>query len=102
MVFATWCDRNAPTRFRHAGDRTAVRGRSAPVAIEVAIALAVSWKPLVKSKTSAVTTTTTTISGNVHEVRLNVDPAPVRSPSRRRGRPTSSWPGDRGSMIFQR
>jgi hypothetical protein len=32
------------------------------VAIEVAIALAVSWKPLVKSKISAVSTTTTTIA----------------------------------------
>jgi hypothetical protein len=38
---------------------TATRGRSAPVAIEVAIALAVSWKPLVKSKASAATTTMT-------------------------------------------
>jgi hypothetical protein len=37
-------------------------GRSAPVAIEVAMALAVSWKPLVKSKISAVSTTTTTIT----------------------------------------
>ena len=38
-------------------------GRSAPVAIDVAIALAVSWKPFVKSKARAVTTTTMTISG---------------------------------------
>ena len=36
---------------------TAIFGLSAPVAIVVAIALAVSWKPLVKSKPSAVTTT---------------------------------------------
>jgi hypothetical protein len=35
------------------------RGRRAPVTIEVAIALAVSWKPLVKSKASAATTTMT-------------------------------------------
>jgi len=39
-----------------------VRGPSAPVAIDVAIAFAVSWNPLVKSKTSAVATTTRTIS----------------------------------------
>jgi hypothetical protein len=37
-------------------------GRRAPVAIEVAIAFAVSWKPFVKSKISAVTTTTTTMT----------------------------------------
>ena len=42
--------------------RTATFGRSAPVAIEVAIALAVSWKPLVKSNASAVTITTITSS----------------------------------------
>ena len=41
---------------------TAVRGLSAFVAIDVALALAVSWKPLVKSNASAVTMTTTTIS----------------------------------------
>src|SRR4051794_2968885 len=60
IVFATWTDRKAPVRFRHAAIATAVRGRNAPVAIDVAIALAVSWKPLVKSKTNAVTTTTAT------------------------------------------
>ena len=41
---------------------TAVRGLSAFVAIDVAMALAVSWKPLVKSNANAVTMTTTTIS----------------------------------------
>jgi hypothetical protein len=40
---------------------TAIFGFSAPVAIVVAIALAVSWKPLVKSKPSAVTTTSATM-----------------------------------------
>ena len=35
-----------------------MRGLSAPVAIVVATALAVSWKPLVKSKASAVAMTT--------------------------------------------
>jgi hypothetical protein len=42
---------------RQAAIATAVLGRKAPVAIDVAMALAVSWNPLVKSKTSAVTTT---------------------------------------------
>ncbi len=37
-------------------------GFSAPVAMEVAIALAVSWKPLVKSKARAVTTTCNNLS----------------------------------------
>ena len=41
-----------------AATETATLGRNAPVAIEAAIALAVSWKPLVNSKPSAVTTTT--------------------------------------------
>jgi hypothetical protein len=61
MVFATSTERNAPTRFSRPAIVTAAFGESAPVAIEVAIALAVSWKPLVKSKTRAVATTTTTI-----------------------------------------
>ena len=61
MVSATWTDRNAPTRFSTPASTTATRGRRAPVAIEVAIALAVSWKPLVKSNTSAVRTTAITI-----------------------------------------
>src|SRR3954468_17835757 len=62
IVFATSTDRNAPTRFRQPAIPTATFGRSAPVAIDVAIAFAVSWKPFVKSKTNAVTTTTTTIN----------------------------------------
>ena len=53
MVFATSVDRNAPTRLRIAASATAVFGFSAPVAMGVAIALAVSWKPFVKSKNSA-------------------------------------------------
>src|SRR3954466_13494310 len=57
IVFATWTDRKAPVRFRQAATVTAVLGRNAPVAIDVAIALAVSWKPFVKSKASAVMTT---------------------------------------------
>src|SRR3954451_14739207 len=62
IVLATWTDRKAPVRFRQAGTGTAVLGRNATDAIGVAMALAVSWKPFVKSKANAVTTTTTTIS----------------------------------------
>ena len=57
IVAATASERNAPTRLSTPERATATRGGSAPVAIEVAIALPVSWKPLVKSKHSAVTTT---------------------------------------------
>jgi hypothetical protein len=61
MVFATSTERKAPTRLRTPA-RSAVRGFYARVAMDVAMALAVSWKPLVKSNASAVTTTTTTIT----------------------------------------
>ena len=57
IVAATCSDRNAPTKFRVAASATARRGVIARVEIEVATALAVSWKPLVKSKASAVATT---------------------------------------------
>jgi hypothetical protein len=59
---ATLIETNAPTRFSTAAISTATRGLSAPVAIEVATALAVSWKPLVKPKQMAVTTTRIRIS----------------------------------------
>ena len=61
IVFATSTDRNAPTRLRTPAMITATFGRRAPVAIEVAMALPVSWNPLVKSKASAVTMTSTRI-----------------------------------------
>src|SRR3954471_6771053 len=54
---ATASDRNAPTKLRLADKPTATRGGIARVEIEVATALAVSWKPVVKSKASAVPTT---------------------------------------------
>lgn len=57
IVLATSTDRNAPTRLRTADMATAVLGLSAPVEMVVAIALAVSWKPFVKSNTRAVTIT---------------------------------------------
>src|SRR3712207_4273183 len=57
MVAATSSERNAPTKFRTAASETATLGCIARVEIDVATALAVSWKPLVKSKASAVATT---------------------------------------------
>src|SRR5918997_1813249 len=83
IVFATWIDRNAPITFRTPASATAVLGRKAPVAIDVAIALAVSWKPFVKSKTNAVTTTTTTIN----DISIN---SALRSAGRYPGRCTST------------
>ena len=58
-VTATSTDRNAPTRLRTPASSTAVLGFSAPVAIDVAIALPVSWNPLVKSNASAVAISST-------------------------------------------
>jgi hypothetical protein len=49
---------NAPRRLNTADRATAARGPSARVLIEVATAFAVSWKPLVKSNPSAITTVT--------------------------------------------
>ena len=68
IVAATASDRKAPTKFSAAARPTATRGGIARVEIEVATALAVSWKPLVKSKASAVATTiqrTTSLTGVV-------------------------------------
>lgn len=62
IVFATSTERKAPTRFSAADMATATLGLSAPVEMVVAIALAVSWKPFVKSNASAVTTTIARIS----------------------------------------
>src|ERR1700733_2882933 len=54
IVAATLIDKNAPTKFNSPHSTTAARGFSALVAIDVATALAVSWKPFVKSKDTAV------------------------------------------------
>src|ERR1700722_9065499 len=62
MVAATARERNAPTRLSRPDRATATLGSSALVAIDVAIALPVSWKPLVKSKPRAVMTTRTRIA----------------------------------------
>lgn len=64
-VLATWVDRNAPTRLSTPDRATATFGFSAPVAIDVAIAFPVSWKPLVKSNASAVPTTSTRMMNSV-------------------------------------
>src|SRR3954468_20886625 len=58
-VGATVIEMNAPAKLRIAATPTATFGFSAPVAMVVAIALAVSWKPFVKSNTSATATTRT-------------------------------------------
>ena len=46
-VLATWVPRKAPMKFMTAASSSATRGVSARVEIEVAIAFAESWKPLV-------------------------------------------------------
>ena len=60
IVFATAVVANAPARFSTAAISTAVRGERARVDTDVATAFAVSWKPFVKSKPIATTTTMTT------------------------------------------
>ena len=52
-VAATAVVTNAPKRFATEAISTAIRGESARVEMLVATALAVSWKPFVKSKRSA-------------------------------------------------
>ena len=59
IVAATLIEMNTPTKSRTAEIPTATRGFGAPVAIEVAIALAVSWKPFVKSNATAAAITRT-------------------------------------------
>ena len=56
-VAATASEMKAPAKLSEAANPTASRGGIARVEIEVATTLAVSWKPLVKSKASAVATT---------------------------------------------
>src|SRR5438477_4065396 len=57
-VDATSVEMSAPSTFATAAMPRAIPGRSARVEMEVAIAFAESWKPLVKSKRRAVATTT--------------------------------------------
>ena len=62
IVAATLIEMKAPAKLSTADRITATFGLSAPVAIDVAIAFAVSWKPLVKSNASAAMTTRTTMT----------------------------------------
>ena len=64
IVAATAIETNAPAKLSTAALATAARGLSARVETLVAIELAVSWKPLVKSKNSA-TATTAQSSGSI-------------------------------------
>ncbi len=61
IVAATATETNAPAKLRTAALATATRGLSARVDTLVAIELAVSWKPFVKSKNSAIATTATRV-----------------------------------------
>src|SRR5690606_25180981 len=67
MVLATAVPMNAPIRFMVAARITAWPGDSTLVATTVAMELAVSWKPLMNSNTSAASTTTST--------RVSIGPA---------------------------
>src|SRR5436305_9247560 len=60
-VEATAVPVRAPTTLRTPAISTAVAGASTRVATEVAMALAVSWKPLMKSKTRAMATIRTSV-----------------------------------------
>ena len=64
-VAATEIEMKAPTKLRSEAIPIATEGRAAPVEIEVATTLAVSWKPLVKSKASAVATTSTRMTSEL-------------------------------------
>src|SRR5512143_3429674 len=57
IVAATWVETRAPTKLSPAAMRIAFRIDRARVEMHVAIAFAVSWKPLMKSKASAETIT---------------------------------------------
>src|SRR6266545_4218343 len=57
IVLATAVPERAPTKFRIAAMRIACQGARTRVAMTVAIAFAVSWKPLMKSKITAATRT---------------------------------------------
>ena len=63
-VAATEIEMKAPTKLSSEAKPIATEGRAAPVEIEVATTLAVSWNPLVKSKASAVPTTMTRMTSD--------------------------------------
>ncbi|MNY65108.1 hypothetical protein D3C86_2023230 [compost metagenome] len=65
IFLATPVNISAPIKFISAAIIMAVRGLSARVETEVAIALAVSWKPLMKSNASARNITKLSINNDV-------------------------------------
>jgi hypothetical protein len=65
IVAATSIEMNAPRKFRIDAETTAARGESALVETLVAIELAVSWKPFVKSKKSATATTVQSMGSTI-------------------------------------
>ena len=69
MVAATLKEMNAPTKLRMAAMATAARGESARVETLVAIELAVSWKPFVKSKNNATATTARSVKSPIRPRR---------------------------------
>lgn len=69
IAFATPTNVIAPKKFIIAAIMTATRGGNARVETEVAIAFAVSWKPLIKSKANAHITTNTVIIKSVFNIR---------------------------------
>src|SRR5579884_116538 len=77
----------APTRLSTADSSTAWRGERARVEMEVAMALAVSWKPLVKSKITATTKAATS------RAPLTTAPGDGGRPPAGRGRPRRAGPG---------
>ena len=77
-VAATESERKAPTKLRIAAIAIATRGGAAPVEIVVATTLAVSWKPFVKSKASAVPTTMTRMTSELKSAQLFLMTMPSR------------------------
>src|SRR4051794_14053991 len=64
-VAATLIEMKAPTKLSSEANPIATDGRAAPVEIDVATTLAVSWNPFVKSNASAVPTTMTRITSEL-------------------------------------
>src|SRR6187200_1923020 len=76
-VAATVIEMKAPPTFIWAAMPTAMRGLRAPVAIVVAMALAVSWRPFGKSKTSATTTRSAMGDDGISETRSRPEARPA-------------------------
>src|SRR5262249_6440840 len=73
-VAATEIEMKAPTKLSSEAMPIATCGLAAPVEIDVATTLAVSWKPLVKSKARAVPTTMTRIRSELTSRVFDHDP----------------------------